>query len=140
MARFTASFSGHIRTVKAKTVGKEPAIEVSLCRKNRSKDGEEPKFTWLNVLVYKPAPWQIDQLKEGKFISGSGEFTMRSYEDKNGAHRQAGEVWCSSFDIDGPKPEEAGAMTAPAPRRDAGPAPTPAQTSASAALGDEPPF
>lgn len=130
MSYFRITFSGHIRTVKPKEVKGNPAIEISLCRKNHTKDGEEPKFTWLNILVYKPAPWQIDQLKVGKFIAGSGEFTTRPFVDSNGVSRTASEVWCSSFDIDGPKPDDAPAT----------PAQLAAAPSAPAKPGDEPPF
>ena len=102
MPTMRLSFSGEVRKPQVKTIGTDQAVEFQVMRKNYTKQGEEATFTWIRVTCFKPQPWQIEQCQEGKFISGSGEFTLRSYE-KDGVKRQSAEVRCQSFDLDGPR-------------------------------------
>lgn len=119
MPTMRLSFSGEVRKPQVKQIGQDQAVEFQLMRKNYGKKDEEATFTWIRVTVFKPQPWQIQQCAEGKFVAGSGEFTLRSYINKDGAKAQSAEVRCQSFDLDGPRTEErteAAAAPAPAPR------------------------
>ena len=100
---FRIQYAGHIRKSETKTFGDKTFVEVQLCAKNYAKSGEEPTFTWLRVSVVNPKDFQIPQLKVGCFICGSGEFTLRSYTNKDGVKQQSAECRSSSFDIDGPR-------------------------------------
>ena len=112
MSIFRLNFSGEVRKPQVKTIGADQAVEFQLMRKNYGK-GPEATFTWIRVTLFKPQPWQIEQCREGGFISGSGEFTLRSFE-QDGVKRQSAEVRCSSFDLDGPRTGDAPAAAAPA--------------------------
>ena len=115
-------FSGEARKVEHKTLGGKPAVEVALCKKNYTKQGEEPTFTWVRVTIWEPKEFQ--QFHEGGFISGSGEMSIRSFVNKDGVKQQSVEVRCTSFDVETPRGVEAAPVAAaPAPRR---PAPAPA--------------
>lgn len=120
MPSLRLSFSGECRKPAQKTIGGKPCVEFQLMRKNYAAQGSEATFTWIRVTVFDAKPWQIEQCQEGRFVCGSGEFTLRSYE-KDGAKRQSAEVRCSSFDLDGPHTSEraapaASASPSPAPR------------------------
>lgn len=120
------SFSGEARKVEHKTIGGKPAVEIQLCKKNYTKQGDEPSFTWVRVTVWEPKEFQ--QFHEGGFVSGSGELSVRSYADKDGNKKQSIEVRCTSFDVETPRGVEAAPVAAPAPRR---PAPSPADDTSS---------
>ena len=135
MPIFRLQFSGEVRKPQVKTIGQDQAVEFQLMRKNYGKADAEATFTWIRVTVFKPQPWQIEQCQEGKFVAGSGEFTLRTYE-KDGVKRQSAEVRCQSFDFDGVRTSGGETASVSAPAAAARPArPTP-QTS----TNDEPPF
>jgi single-stranded DNA-binding protein len=106
-------FSGEARKVEHKTIGGKAAVEIQLCKKNYAKQGDEPSFTWIRVMVWEPKEFQT--FREGGFVAGSGEFTVRSYTDKDGNKKQSAEVRCTSFDIETPRPQEAVGEPAPRP-------------------------
>ena len=114
MPTMRLTFSGEVRKPQVKQIGQDQAVEFQVMRKNYGKKDEEATFTWVRVTIFKPQPWQIEQCQEGKFICGSGEFTLRSYE-KDGQKRQSAEVRCSSFDLDGPHTGERAAAPAASP-------------------------
>ena len=122
MGSFRLQFSGEVRKPQTKTIGADQAIEFHLMRKNFGK-ADPATFTWIRITLFKPAAWQFEQVQEGKFIAGSGEFTLRSFVDKDGLKRQSAEVRAQSFDIDGPRTGEAQVAT-PAPAPKPMPAPT----------------
>ena len=130
---FRIQFAGNIRKSETKTHGDKTFVEVQLCQKNYAKPGEEPTFTWLRVSVTNPKDFQIPQLQVGCFIAGSGEFTLRSYVNKDGVKAQSAECRSSSFDIDGPRQGETTAPAAPIAK----PAP---RIPAGGGGNDEPPF
>lgn len=115
MATMRLSFSGEVRKPQTKEIGGKPAIEFQIMRKNYVSAGSEPTFTWIRCTLFSPQPWQIDQCQEGKFICGSGEFTLRSYVNKDGQKVQSAECRVQSFDIDGPRTDERPAASAPSP-------------------------
>lgn len=134
MSNFRMSFSGDVRKPQVKEIGGKPCVEFQLMKKNYSKPDAEATFTWLRVTCFDVKPWQITQCQEGRFVAGTGEFTLRSYE-KDGQKRQSAEIRCSSFDLDGPRAEEqAPTVVAPAARAPSKPAPATAPTD------DEPPW
>lgn len=133
MPRFILSFSGIVKKPQVKQVGDKQVLEFQVCRKNYGKSDAEATFTWVRVSVFGPQPRQIEQAYDGAFITGSGEFTLRSYE-KDGVKRQSAEVRCTSFDIDSPKPEPVVVMDDPPPK------PAPRKPSPVADDGSGPPF
>lgn len=136
MSMLKLMFSGTIKKVEFRQAGDTPLVELSLCRKNYAKPGEDVHFTWIKATVFKPPEWMPAKLVKGAHVSGCGEFTLRSYVDKTGQKGVSAEVRCGSFDLD-VAGDESGAATAAVPvkaepRR---PAATP-----SAIDLDEPPF
>lgn len=105
MPNLRLQFSGEARKVEHKTIGGKSAVQIQLCKKNYTKQGEEPSFTWITVMVWEPKEFQ--HFSEGGFVAGSGEFTMRSYTDKDGNKRQSAEVRCTSFDVETPRGPDA---------------------------------
>ncbi len=136
MPNLRLQFSGEARKVELKTIGDKPAVQIQLCKKNYAKKGDEPTFTWITVLVWEPKEFQT--FVEGGFVAGSGEFTMRSYTDKDGNKRQSAEVRCTSFDVETPRHADAPAMApAPTPRK---PDPVRRGDLGGGASDNEPPF
>jgi len=103
MSLFLMHFSGDVRKPQVKEIGGKKAVEFQLMTKNYAAAGSEPTFSWIRVTVFDAKDWQIDQCQEGKFVSGYGEFSLRSFVDKDGAKRQSAEVRSSSFQIDAPR-------------------------------------
>jgi hypothetical protein len=101
-------FSGEARKVAHKTIGGKSAVEIQLCKKNYAPAGQEATFTWLTITVWEPKEFQ--HFHDGGFVSGSGEFSVRSYTDKDGNKKQSNEVRCTSFDIETPRHVEATQM------------------------------
>lgn len=132
MPSFKLCFSGEIRKVEYKQAGQKSICEVQLCRKNYTKEGEEPTFTWIKATIWEPKDWQTAGLNVGCYIAGIGEFSMRSFTDKDGNKRQAAEVRVNAMDLDVPKPAAA-ATPAPAP------SPKPRLPAGGGGV-DEPPF
>lgn len=134
------TFAGQIKKAEHKTAGGKPLVEVSICKKNRTKQGEPDAFTWARIALWEPAEFQVGKLLKGAFIAGTGELTLRSYIDKDGAKASSMEVSCRSFDVEvsageGDQPTRTDRPTAAttAPTRSAAPA-------AAAGTNDEPPF
>ena len=122
-------FSGEARKVEHKTIGGKSAVEIQLCKKNYTPQGQEATFTWVRVTVFEPKEFQ--KFHDGGFVSGSGELSMRSYTDKEGNKKQSLEVRCTSFDVETPRVVEAAEAPAPAPK--------PQRPSGGGSV-DEPPF
>lgn len=134
MSVFRMTFAAPVTKVEFKTVGDKALAEVSVCKKNRAKEGQEPTFSWLRISVWQPPAWMSAKLVKGAMIAGTGEFTLRSYE-KDGQKRQSAEVNCQSFDVEvSGGATDSDAALAPASAAPQRPAPSP--TSAE----DEPPF
>ena len=130
---FKMIFSGNIKRIDVKDAGGKAIVEMSMCRKNYCKEGAEQTFTWLNITVWNAPDW-ICNVPTGTFIAGCGEFTLRSYEAKDGTKKTVADVRCNSFDIQVAKDEHT--KQASQPQHHAAPSvPPPAD------LGDdEPPF
>lgn len=92
-------FAGLINKVEIKQAGSKPLAEISICKKNYAKEGEEPTFTWIRVALWEPKEFQLSKLVKGAFIAGIGDFSMRSFEH-NGVKKQSAEVRCGSFDVE----------------------------------------
>ena len=145
MTIFKAQFAGEIKKADTKSIGGKTLVEVSICKKNRTKDGEPEAFTWLRIGIWEPAAFQLPKLVKGAFIAGSGDMTLRSYEGKDGKASSL-ECRCTSFDVevsDG-SPRESSAVAHHAAKpydsqaKRAGDAPTkPTRTTPT---DDEPPF
>jgi single-stranded DNA-binding protein len=129
------AFAGVVKKAEHRTAAGKSLVEVSICKKNRTKQGEPDAFTWIRVTLWEPAEFQAPKLVKGSFIAGTGDLTARSYEGKDGKATSL-EVSCRSFDVevsDGGDAQAAPAQSAPAPRPTR-PAPT-AQSET-----EEPPF
>ena len=131
---FRINFSGHIKQSEIKKAGDKTIVELSLCHKNYTKPGAEESYTWLRVTVWEPKSFQLPQFTKGFFVAGSGEFTIRSYVNKDGVKQQSAECRSSSFDIDGPRQDVPAQQEAP-PTRVAKPS-----VPASEVGQEEPPF
>lgn len=79
--------------------GDKQILELSICKKNYAKAGDEATFTWVNVTVWQPPAWMATKAVKGAFVAGSGEFTLRTYES-NGVKKQSADVRATSFDIE----------------------------------------
>jgi single-stranded DNA-binding protein len=125
------SFAGQIKKAEPKTAGGKTLIEVSVCKKQKGRNGAEDTFLWLRVNCWEPAEFQLERLVKGAFIAGSGDLSTRAWTDKDGKNQVSLEVRCSSFDFE----VETGAD------REAAPAPRPASRSVASAVDDtEVPF
>lgn len=100
MTLLRLAFAGQIKKAEHKTAAGKTLVEVSVCRKNKTKDGEPEAWTWVRASIWEPAEFQIGKLAVGNFIAGSGEMVLRSYTDKSGAKGVSCEVSCRSFDIE----------------------------------------
>ncbi len=141
MSLLRLTFAGQIKKAECRRAGDRDIIEMSICRKNHGKKDDEPTFTWINVTVWEPPEWMRAKAIKGAFVAGCGEFSMRSYETKEGVKKSSADVRCSSFDVE--LGADAGEASEPAA------APAPSQESkirhrhvpvATAATDDEPPF
>lgn len=137
-------FAGQIKKAETRMAGDTPILELSVCKKNYAKAGVEPTFTWVNCTIFKPADFQVQKCVKGAFVAGSGEFTTRSYKDKDGKDKVSSDVRCNSFDVEcGSDASDAQPEKATAPAR-AKPAHRPyvQPTAVAAAVDDslDPPF
>lgn len=107
-------FAGQIKKVEHKTAAGKALVEVSICKKNRTKENDKETFTWIRATIWEPAEFQVAKLFKDAFIAGSGEMTLRSYADKDGKDRVSCEVSCRSFDVEVSGPQAAPAEAAPA--------------------------
>ena len=123
MTQIRLTLSGIIKNVRHFNAGTKPAVEFSMCVKNRTKDGEEPTFTWARGIVWEPPEWM--KLEKGMEITAlNGQTTLRSYTDKDGKEKVSMDAKFSSYDIQvhGSKVEQQEkAVPAPGPRRPAAP-------------------
>lgn len=135
MTIFKLQFAGEIKKAEHKTAAGKQLVEVSLCKANRKKEGEQDTFTWIRVTIWEPADFQAPKLIKGSFIAGSGDMTHRSYM-KDGQKGHAIELSCRSFDI------EVAAGNGDAPTRTDRPAAKPTRPAAPppAPFDEEPPF
>jgi hypothetical protein len=122
MTQIRLTLSGIVKNVRH-IAGTKPGVEFSMCLKNRTKEGDEPSFTWARGIVWEPPEWM--KIEKGTELTAlNGQATLRSYKDKDGADKVSLDAKFSSFDIQihGKKAEGATEdKPAPAPRR-----PTPA--------------
>lgn len=135
MSVFRIFFAGEIKKVEHRTAGDKQVMSLSVCKKNYAKQGEDATFTWLNVSVWGPLPdWLVNKAIKGGFIAGSGEFSMRSYTDKDGKKAVSAECRSTSFDV-----ESAGTADV---TPEAAPVKAPPKKPAAVAVADEdePPF
>lgn len=137
MSRFHMTFSGEAKYVTVKDVGDKKVLEFQVAKKNYSKEKlskEDEQWTNLRVTFFGASQVDIDRVKDGVFVSGGGDFSVRSYVDKAGVKKHSNEVRVSAFGLD----------TAYVGRDQAEPAPvTRAQKSvvpAKADDSDSPPF
>lgn len=137
MAVFRMTFAAEAKKVEFKKVGTDEVVEVSICRKQKGRNGAEDTFCWLRISIWKPPEWLSQRLAVGVFIAGSGEFTSRSYESNTGEKKTSMEVRCTGFDI-----EVGGASdrTAQAPAAASAPATAPRRPAPAANLDEEVPF
>lgn len=129
------TFAGEVKKADHKEVGGKKLVELSICKKNRGKAGEEDHFTWLRISLWEPADFQTPKLVKGAFIAGSGDATLRGYTDKDGHEKSSLECRCGSFDVEVTGANVATESPAPRPARAAAPSVSPAATN-----DDEPPF
>ena len=114
MSSFKLFFSGDVRKPAIKDISGKKAVEFQLMKKNYVKQGDEATFTWIRVTLFDAKDWQLIQCQEGKFVSGCGDFSLRSFIDKEGIKKQSVEIRCNSFDLDAPRADVANADAIPA--------------------------
>jgi hypothetical protein len=105
--------SGVVKNVRH-IAGAKPGVEFSMCLKNRTKEGEEPSFTWARGLVWEPPDWM--RIEKGTELTAlNGQATLRSYKDKDGNDKVSLDAKYSSYDIQihGQKQEAAAEPAAP---------------------------
>lgn len=125
------AFAGQIKKAEHRNAAGKSLVELSICKKNRTKQGEPDAFTWVRVTLWEPAEFQAPKLVKGSFIAGTGDLTARSYDGKDGKATSL-EVSCRSFDVE---VSDAESSTAPAQ------APRPTRPAPAAqAETEEPPF
>ena len=115
MTIFRISFAGEIKKADHRTAGGKALVEFSLCKKNRTKQGEQESFTWIKVTLWEPADWMAAKLVKGAFVAGSGDMSTRSYE-KDGEKKTSIEVRCTGFDVELPRDGQSADAPAPPPR------------------------
>ena len=134
MSTFKLMFAGEIKKVEIRQAGAKPIAEVSLCNKNRAKQGDPDTFTWVRATIWSPPDWMTGKLVKGAFIAGCGDFSLRSFE-KDGVKRQSAEINCQGFDV-----TVGGSSSDAAPADNYAPRPSVPSPSSSVGLDDEPPF
>ena len=103
MSRMHLSFSGEAKYVAVKDVGDKKVLEFQVAKKNYSKEKlskEDEQWTNLRITFFGASQMDIDRVKDGVFVSGSGDFSVRSYVDKAGAKKYSNDVRVSSFGLD----------------------------------------
>ena len=95
MSRLVLNFSGEAKYVSVKDVGDKKVLEFQIAKKNYSKEKlskEDEQWTNVRVSMFGAHQMDIDRVKDGVFVSGSGELSVRSYVDKTGIKKQSNEV------------------------------------------------
>lgn len=101
MSRFHIEFSGQVRKPEVRDMGDKKILSFQLMKKNYAKDkNAEPTWTHVNFTLFDAKPFQIDQFKQDVFVAGGGEFSMRSWVDKDGNKRQSADVRIDNFGLD----------------------------------------
>ncbi len=125
MTQLRLTMSGIVKNVRHFNAGTKPAVEFSMCLKNRptkDADGKEVvSFTWARGIVWEPPEWMVIE-KGTELTALNGQATLRSYTDKDGKDKVSLDAKFSSFDIQihGKKAEGAAEdKPAPAPRKPA---------------------
>jgi single-stranded DNA-binding protein len=96
---FKLLFSGEIKKADLKSINGKAMVELSICKKNKTKEGEEASFTWIKCAVWDCPEWLAPKLVKGTFVAGCGDFTLRSYPAKDGTKGVSADVRCSGYDI-----------------------------------------
>ena len=136
MTMLKLSFAGFITKAEHKQAGSKSLIELSICKKNRVKEGDPEAFTWIRVAVWECPEFLVPKLVKGAFVAGSGDMTLRSYVNKDGAKAVSCEVRCSGYDIESGVPKDG----APAQVAQSAPVPAAKLPGAASPTDDEPPF
>jgi len=134
MSTFKLFFAGEIKKVEIRQAGGKPIAEVSLCNKNRAKQGDPDTFTWVCATIWSPPDWMTGKLVKGAFIAGCGDFSLRSFE-KDGVKRQSAEINCQGFDV-----TVGGSSSDAAPAESYAPRPTVPTAHTAINDDDSPPF
>ncbi len=92
-------FSGDIKKSETKSINGKAMVELSICKKNKTKEGEELSFTWIRASVFDCPEWLAPRLVKGAYVTGCGDFTLRSYKDKDGNKAVSADIRCSGYDI-----------------------------------------
>lgn len=135
MTTFRLNFAGFVTKAEHRNAGSKPIIELSICKKNKVKEGEPDAYTWIKVTCWDAPQFLADKLVKGAFVAGSGDMTLRSYTNKDGAKAVSCEVRCTGWDLECATRDGATTPAATAPQ------PTRTEVSAAASIAlDEPPF
>ena len=98
MTQLRLTMSGIVKNIRHFNAGEHPAVEFSLCRKNRGKKDEEATFTWARGIVFDPPEFM--KIEKGTELTAvNGEVTLRSYKDKEGNDKVSLDAKYSSFDV-----------------------------------------
>ena len=119
MSRMHLSFSGEAKYVTVKDVGEKKVLEFQVAKRNYSKEKlskEDEQWTNLRVTFFGASQVDIDRVRDGVFVSGSGDFSVRSYVDKAGVKKHSNEVRVSAFGLDTAYVGREQAEPAPVPR------------------------
>lgn len=92
--------AGEIKRAELKNAGAKPLLEISLCRKHKGREGAEDTFSWVRATIWEPPQFMMDKAVKGAFFAGSGDYQLRSYDDKEGVKKYSAELRCSSFDCE----------------------------------------
>ncbi len=101
-------FAGEIKRAETKQVGGKTLVEFSICKKNYTKEGVEPTYTWIKAQCWEAPEWLAIKLVKGAFVAGSGDMTARSYAKQDGTKGHDIEVRCSSYDLELPYADKSG--------------------------------
>jgi single-stranded DNA-binding protein len=96
-------FAGEIKRADVRAVGDKSVLEFSLCRKNFAKKDASPDdvtFTWVNVSVWDPKEFVVENARKGVFVAGSGDCELTSYIDKEGEKKPKLSIRTTGFDIE----------------------------------------
>ena len=92
MTTFRLNFAGFVTKAEHRNAGSKPIIELSICKKNKVKEGEPEAYTWIKVTCWDVPQFMADKLVKGAFVAGSGDMKLRSYMNKDGAKAVSCEV------------------------------------------------
>jgi hypothetical protein len=122
MTLIRLDLSGIVKQVRFFTAAGKPAVEFSMCVKNKTKEGEEDSFTWAKGIVFDAPEWVTSLQKGDEVTALCGRATMRSYVDaKTNEKRTSLEAIYDKFavQVHGQRKEATEDKPAPAPRKPA---------------------